>query len=218
MIYIWWSKFQEWLRLASRWLNDPTNLLLDMTWSWRWRKLPSWQHREISSLQGQKPWEKVVSKEVWLQILKPNFQQNGDEKYEKQSGESERSRREKRRREKEKESKKEDTGARNVRKAAKQCVFPMICGLESKVGSGKWGLRRHLGKWEMKKACRCGSKHISKSKCANHLNFAPLLGDQMPKKCTPLWREAHFEVTMHTTHHVWITFGSSDVGKLHAVV
>jgi len=89
---------------------------------------------------------KVVSKEVWLQILKPNFRQNGDEKYEKQSEESERSRREKRRREKEKESKKEDTGARNVRKAAKQCVFPVICGSESKVGSGKWRLRRHLGR------------------------------------------------------------------------
>ena len=40
----------------------------------------------------------------------------------------------------------------------------------------------------------------------------------MSKKCTPLWREAHFEVKMYKTHHVRTTFGSSDVEKVHAVV
>ena len=29
--------------------------------------------------------------------------------------------------------------------------------------------------------------------------FAPLLEVQMSKKCTPLWREAHFEVKMYKT-------------------
>ena len=38
------------------------------------------------------------------------------------------------------------------------------------------------------------------------------------KNCTPLWREAHFQVKMHKTHHVRTTFGSWDVGKVHAVV
>ena len=38
------------------------------------------------------------------------------------------------------------------------------------------------------------------------------------KNCTPLWREAHFEVKMYKTHHVWNTFGSWDVEKVHAVV
>ena len=33
-----------------------------------------------------------------------------------------------------------------------------------------------------------------------------------------LWREAHFEVKMHQTHHVRTTFGSCDVQKVHAVV
>ena len=33
-----------------------------------------------------------------------------------------------------------------------------------------------------------------------------------------LWREAHFEVKMHKTHHVRTTFGSCDVQKVHAVV
>ena len=38
------------------------------------------------------------------------------------------------------------------------------------------------------------------------------------KKCTPLWREAHFEVKMYKTLHVRATFGGSDVEKVHAVV
>ena len=38
------------------------------------------------------------------------------------------------------------------------------------------------------------------------------------KKCTPLWREAHFEVKVYKTHHSRITFGSCDVEKVHAVV
>ena len=38
------------------------------------------------------------------------------------------------------------------------------------------------------------------------------------KKCTPLWREAHFQVKMHKTHQCRTTFGSWDVEKVHAVV
>ena len=44
---------------------------------------------------------------------------------------------------------------------------------------------------------RCGAKHISKSKCTKHTSSGPLLAVEMSKKCTPLWREAHFEVKMH---------------------
>ena len=40
----------------------------------------------------------------------------------------------------------------------------------------------------------------------------------MSKKCTPLWREAHFQVKMYKTHHSRTTFGGSDVEKVHAVV
>ena len=40
----------------------------------------------------------------------------------------------------------------------------------------------------------------------------------MSKKCTPLWREAHFEVKMYKTHQLRTTFGSCDVEKVHAVV
>ena len=38
------------------------------------------------------------------------------------------------------------------------------------------------------------------------------------KICTPLWREADFEVNMYKTHHGRTTFGSWDVEKVHAVV
>ena len=41
---------------------------------------------------------------------------------------------------------------------------------------------------------------------------------EMSEKCTPLWREAHFQVKMYKTHQCRTTFGSCDVEKVHAVV
>ena len=64
-----------------------------------------------------------------------------------------------------------------------------------------------------KSARRCGAKHISKWKCTKHYMFAPLLEVQMSKKCTPSWREAHFEVKMYKTLGVRTTFGGSDVAS-----
>ena len=69
-----------------------------------------------------------------------------------------------------------------------------------------------------KSARRCGAKHILKSKCTKHTRSRPLLAVAMSKKCTPLWREAHFQVKMYKAHHVRTTFGGSDVEKVHAVV
>ena len=58
-----------------------------------------------------------------------------------------------------------------------------------------------------KSACRCGAKHISKSKCTKHTILGPLLEVEMSKKCTPLWREAHFELKMYKntrgSDHFW---------------
>ena len=59
-----------------------------------------------------------------------------------------------------------------------------------------------------KSARRCGAKHISKSKCTRHTIVGPLLEIAMSKKCTPLWREAHFQVKMYKAHHCRTTFGS----------
>ena len=60
-------------------------------------------------------------------------------------------------------------------------------------------------------ARRCGTEHISKSKCTKHTRVGPLLEVEMSKKCTPLWREARFEVKMWKARGVRTTFGGSDV-------
>ena len=89
---------------------------------------------------------------------------------------------------------------------------------------------------------RCGAKHISKTKthqvrttfwcwdvekvravvarstfpsqnAQKHTSFGPLFDVEMSKKCTWLWREAHFQVKMYKTPHVRITFWCWDVEK-----
>ena len=75
--------------------------------------------------------------------------------------------------------------------------------------------------WQLrcrKIARRCGAKHISKSKCTKHTSSGPILAVEMSQKCTPLWREAHFQVKMYNTHQLRTTFGRCDVEKVHAVV
>ena len=64
-----------------------------------------------------------------------------------------------------------------------------------------------------KSARRCGAKHISKSKCTKHTILGPLLEVQMSKKCTPLWREAYFQVKSVKNWGVRGTFGRSDVAS-----
>ena len=53
---------------------------------------------------------------------------------------------------------------------------------------------------------------------AKHEGFGRLLEVEMWKKCTPLWREAHFQVKMYKTPQLRATFGSAHVEKVHAVV
>ena len=146
-----------------------------------------------------------------------------------------------------KDQKKEDADARKGRKVAKHCVFPMIWGsggsksrLPKAAGAEPAGQMRdeklhavvalrtfgsqnvkntggsdHFWKLRCRKSARrCGAKHISKSKCTKHT----IVGPAMSKKCTPVWREAHFQVKMYKTPHVRATFGGSDVQKVHAVV
>ena len=70
----------------------------------------------------------------------------------------------------------------------------------------------HFWKFRCRKSAgRCGAKHILKSKCTKHTMVGPLLEVPMSKKCTPLWREAHFEVKMLKTLGVRTTFGGSEV-------
>ena len=77
----------------------------------------------------------------------------------------------------------------------------------------------HFWKLRCRKSTRrCSAKYISKSKYTKHTIPGPLLEVKISKKCTPLWREAHFEVKMYKTLYVRITFGGSNVEKVHAVV
>ena len=52
------------------------------------------------------------------------------------------------------------------------------------------------------------SENVQSTTCSDHFWR---LRCRLSKKCTPLWREAHFEVKMYKTHHVRSTFGGSDV-------
>ena len=140
---------------------------------------------------------------------------------EKQRWEESKKRREEERRSKKRKSqKKEDPSARKGRKVAKHSVLPMICGsrgsksrLAKAAGAEPSGQMR-----DEKSPRRCGAKHISKSKCTKHTILGALLEVEMSKKCTPLWREAHFEVKMYKAQQLRTTFGSWDVETVHAVV
>ena len=119
-------------------------------------------------------------------------ERRGEEKRrgEKRRGEERKRREEKRKKniKKRKSQKKEDPGARKGKKVAKHCVFQWLVAPEG----------RKVG--SLKRRVR-----------------SQLAKWQM-KNCTPLWREAHFQVKMYKTHQCRTTFGSWDVEKVHAVV
>ena len=109
---------------------------------------------------------------------------------------------EERRSQKRKSQKKENAGARKGRKVAEHCVFPMFCG----TGWSKSRLAKAAGaepslemRHEKLHAVVARSRMICKSKCRKHVSVGALLEIQMLKKCTRLWREAHFELKMCKT-------------------
>ena len=80
-------------------------------------------------------------------------------------------------------------GAKHISKS--KCTKHLSVGPLFEVESASdhfWKLRCR------KSARRCGAKHISKSKFTKHSRSGPLMEVVMWKKCTPLWREAHFQV------------------------
>ena len=108
---------------------------------------------------------------------------------------------------------------RKKRQVAKHCVFPMIWG----PGGSKSRLAKAAGavlavqmRDEKLHAVVAWSIFPSQN-VQTHTRFGPLLEVEMSKKCTPLWREAYFQVKMYKTHQVRTTFGSCDVEKVRAV-
>ena len=95
----------------------------------------------------------------------------------------------------------------------------MFCGSGgSKVGSLQRLMWSQLGKRPRKIARCCGVNPIWKSKCSKHLILGALLEVEMSKKCTRLWRVAHYQVKIIKTPQCGITFGSRAFEKVHAVV
>ena len=79
--------------------------------------------------------------------------------------------------------------------------------------------RATFGSWDVEKVHAVVARSTFQSQnVQRHLRVGPRLAVEMLKKCTPLWREAHFQVKMFKTPHVRATFGGSDVEKVHAVV
>ena len=99
-----------------------------------------------------------------------------------------------RKRVKRKSQKKEDAGARKDRKVAKHCVFPMICGSRrSKNRLAKEAGAEPSGQMRDEQLHVVVVRSTFRSKTIQNTNAGALLEDEMLKKCTLLWREAHFE-------------------------
>ena len=110
----------------------------------------------------------------------------------------------------EKDQKKEDAGARKGRNVAKHCVFPMICGsggsksrLAKAAGAEPAGQMRDEQLHTVVARSTFPSQNVKNARGSD-----PLLEVAMSKKCTPLWREAHFEVKRYKTPQRRTTFGS----------
>ena len=70
----------------------------------------------------------------------------------------------------------------------------------------------HFQELRCRKSARCcGAKHMSKQRRTKHTNVGALKEVELAKKCTRLWREAHFEVNMLKATHARTIFGRSDV-------
>ena len=115
-----------------------------------------------------------------------------------------------RRSEKRKSGKQEDAGARKGRKVAIHCDSPMIWGsggsknnLAKAAGAEPAGQMRDEKLHAVVARNTFPSQHVKK-----HTRFGPLLEVEMSKKCTPLWREAHFQVKSVKNPQSQTTFGS----------
>ena len=78
--------------------------------------------------------------------------------------------------------------------------------------------RTTFGSCDVEKVHAVVARSTFPSQNVQNTMVGPLLEVEMSKKCTPLWREAHFQVKMYKTPQLRTTFGSCNVEKVHAVV
>ena len=105
--------------------------------------------------------------------------------------------------------KRQDAGARKGREVAIHCVFPMICGSGgSKSNLAKAAGAETAGQIRDEKVRAVVARSTFPSQHVQNFTFRPLLEVEMSKKCTPLWREAHFQVKVYKTRQLRTTVGS----------
>ena len=102
------------------------------------------------------------------------------------------------------------------RKSARRCGTKHIS--KSK-GTQKHQGRSTFGSWDVEKVRAVVARStFPNQKVHKTPEVGAVLEVEMAKKCTQLWREAHFQIKRYTTHQGRSTFGSWDVEKVHAVV
>ena len=74
--------------------------------------------------------------------------------------------------------------------------------------------RTTFGSWDVEKVHAVVARSTFRIQNVKSTRGSDLLEVEMSRKCTPLWREAHFEVKMLKTPGVRTTFGGSDVASL----
>ena len=109
-----------------------------------------------------------------------------------------------RRSEKRKREKKEVAGARKGRKVAIHYVYPMnFCSGGSESRLAKAAGAEPSGQMRDEKLHAVVARSTFPSENVKNTTYSDHFVDvQMSKKCTPVWREAHFQVKMCKTHQV----------------
>ena len=115
---------------------------------------------------------------------------------------SEKRRIEERRSEKRKSRRKKMQMREKVGKSRNTVFFQWFVAPEGrKVGSLKRRVRSHLARWEMEKLHAVVARSTFASEKAKNTSRSEHFWKlRSRKKCTPWWREAHFEVKMYKTH------------------
>ena len=113
----------------------------------------------------------------------------------------EKKRREKIRQEKESEE-------RRRRRAKRYESREPLCFSRSKGRIAKAAGAEPSGQMRDEKLHAVVARSTCQVKMHKHLSVGALLGIEMSKKCTPSWRQIHFQVKIYKTHHVRSTFGS----------
>ena len=92
--------------------------------------------------------------------------------------------------------------------------FQWLVGRKGRNRLAKAASAESCGQRRNEKLHAAVARSTFKPKFAKHTSFGPLFEAGLCKNCTPLWREAHFQVKMDKTPQVRTIFWSWDVEEL----